>query len=72
MSRTIRIIKGKEFPDSAMCRNPQNDKNPRKRFMWRGDGWSSKARGGVGNKAGWNAWMPKWLYRKYKKENNEK
>jgi hypothetical protein len=52
MSRTIRVIKGKEFPDSAIYRNPQNDKKPKKMFMWRGDGWSLKARGGPGNKAG--------------------
>ena len=68
MSRTIRNIQGKKFPDSKMCENPQKDKKPRKRFMYRGDGWSSKARGGIGNKAGWKAYIPKWKYKQLKEE----
>lgn len=68
MSRTIRIIKGKEFPDSRKCRNPRNDKNPRKKFMWHGERWSCKSLGGNGNKRGWKTFIPRWLYKKYKED----
>ena len=68
MSKTTRNIQGKEFPDSKMCENPQKDKNPKKSFVYRGEGWTTKARGGSGNKRGWKNWIPKWLFKKYKSE----
>lgn len=68
MSRTIRKIKGKIFPDNSMCRNPQNDKNPKKSFVYPGENQYTKSNGGCGNKRGWKNFIPKWLYKKYKKE----
>lgn len=67
MSRTIRKWHGKKFKDGEI-QNLQKDKKPKKMFVWRGDGWATKARGGPGNKAGWRVWMPKWLYKKLKNE----
>lgn len=72
MSNTIREYKGKEYPDKS-----RKDNGDRKSFVFRGDGWATKARGGVGNKRGWggfSSWknLPKWLYNKYKENINEK
>ena len=74
MARTTRKWEGNSNNPPKVCRdgeliNLSKDKKPKKSFMFRGDGWSSKARGGVGNKAGWKVRMPKWLYKKLKKEN---
>ncbi len=67
MSRTLRNYRGDTFPDGDV-QNYDKDKKPKKRFMYRGDGWSSKARGGVGNKVAWKSFIPKWLFKKLKKE----
>jgi len=68
MSRTIRIIQGKKFPDSKLCQNPQKDKNPRKSFVYNGENCYTKSNGGPGNKRGWRNFIPKWLYKKYKEK----
>lgn len=67
MSRTIRGKGRFDVKDGDLI-NLSKDKKPRKSFMYRGDGWSSKARGGVGNKAGWKGWMPKWFFKKLKEK----
>jgi len=42
-------------------------KEDRKSFVWRGEGWATKAQGGPGNKRKWaRKLIPKWLYKKYK------
>ncbi len=67
MSRTIRGRGRYDTPDGKL-QSLNKDKKPRKQFMWRGEGWSSKARGGVGNKSGWKMPIPKWLLQKYKEK----
>jgi hypothetical protein len=67
MSRTIRGRGRYNTPDGEL-QSLTKDKKPRKRFMYRRDGWSSKARGGPGNKAGWKSIIPKWLLQKYKEK----
>lgn len=69
MSRTKRKFNGdsnnppREFNDGELT-NLSKDKNPKKSFVYRGDGIYTKAQGGPGNKRGWKNWMPKWLYKK--------
>lgn len=67
MSRTIRG-RGRYNAKDGDLQSLSKDKKPKKRFMWRGEGWSCKARGGVGNKRGWKTYIPKWLYKKLKSE----
>lgn len=63
MSRTIRTYL--EVNDGDIT-NQSKDKNPRKSFVYRGDGWATKAQGGPGNKRAWKSYMPKWYYKKNK------
>lgn len=73
MSRTIRG-RGRFNIRDGDLQSITKDKKPRKRFVFRGDGWATKARGGIGNKAGWGGFpsnwrcLPKWLYKKYKEK----
>lgn len=67
MSRTIRD-RGRFNAKDGDLQSLTKDKNLRKRFMWRGEGWSCKAQGGVGNKRGWKVYIPLWLVKKLKKE----
>ena len=68
MSRTFRNIKGEQYPDKS-----EKKKADRKQFVHHGQGWSTKAQGGVGNKRGWPAGspykvMPQWKYLEYKEK----
>ena len=62
MSRTIRLRVRYNLHDGEAV-NVSKDKKPRKRFMLSGDGYTCKARGGVGNKRGWKSGIPKWIYK---------
>lgn len=68
MSRTKR---GKRHRGKAVewrdgeVQNPSKDKNSKKEFVFKGDGWATKAKGGPGNKSGWKQPIPKWLRKMY-------
>lgn len=70
MSHTKRRYKDIEYNDKSTKK-----KSDRKRFVFQGEGWTTKARGGVGNKRAWGGksnlrGLPKWLYKKYKEKLN--
>ncbi len=72
MSRTIRVRGRFNVPDGDI-QSITKDKNLKKSFVFRGEIWSTKSGGGIGNKRGWGGasnWrvLPKWLYRKYKEK----
>lgn len=69
MSRTIRKTKLSEFPD-YLFRNhkTKKEKSDRKMFMYRGEGWSCVARGGIGNKRGWRIGATSKERRRYLKD----
>ena len=51
MTRTIRRYKDYTYLDKDPV--PKQKTSDRKSFVYRGDGWYTKSKGGPGNKQGW-------------------
>ncbi len=76
MSRSIDKFKGKEYPNKYRRLQTKSERD-KKKFVWAGEGWATKAQGGDGNKRGWGGankttgngmghGYPKWLYKRKK------
>lgn len=48
-------------------KSDKNDKE-RKHFVYIGEGYTTKAQGGPGNKRAWKQPMPKWKYKQIKEK----
>jgi len=71
MSRSTDTYKGKVYRQKYR-RHKTKAKRDKKRFVWQGEGWSTKAQGGPGNKRAWGSrngmsvGLPKWLWKRKK------